>query len=308
MQGELEAVPGIAEVQSVRFTRVEFRNLPIMILAVDQNSVARRIPRHVIAGDSATMSRLAVEGKGLIMSENLATLTHMRMGDPVDLPTPSGMLRLPIVGIIRDFSNQLGTIYLDRSVYVRYFLDDNVDIFRVYLEPGLAPQEARSRIVDRLGKQHRLFVLLNADVRDYIDRLVNQWFGLTYVQLLVAVLVAILGIVNALTVSIADRRRELGVLRAVGGLRAQIRGTIWLEAVAIGTIGLVLGVATGAVFLYYELQVIQHDLTGFPLDYQFPAAITLLLIPVILGAAFASAVLPAETAVRSSLVEALEYE
>ena len=83
-------------------------------------------------------------------------------------------------------------------------------------------------------------------------------------------LVAILGIVNTLTVSISDRRRELGVLRAVGGLRSQIRGTVWLEAAAIGIIGLMLGIATGAITLYYELQAIQHDISGMPFAYQFP--------------------------------------
>ena len=81
-----------------------------------------------------------------------------------------------------------------------------------------------------------------------------------------------LGIVNTLTVSIADRRRELGVLRAVGGLRAQIRRTVWMEAVAIGIIGLVLGIVVGTILLYYELQAIVHDFTGMPLDYQFPTA------------------------------------
>ncbi len=308
MQHDLEAVPGIDEVQPVRFARLEFRRLPIMVLAVEEAKVERRVPRHIVEGDRATMARLASEGKGLIVSENLAALRHLHLGDPVELPTPSGILSLPIVGVIRDFSNQLGSIYLDRSVYTRAFMDDAVDVFRVYLKPGVPPTEARKRIVERLGNQQRLFVLLNADVREYIDRLVNQWFGLTYIQLGVAVIVAILGIVNALTVSIADRRRELGVLRAVGGLRTQIRQTIWLEAMAIGIIGLVLGVAAGAVFLYYELQVIQVDLTGFPLNYEFPVGIALLLIPVILAAAFGSALLPGETAVRSSLVEALEYE
>jgi len=121
-------------------------------------------------------------------------------------------------------------------------------------------------------------------------------------------MVAVLGIVNTLTVSIADRRRELGVLRAVGGLRAQIRVTVWMEAVAIGIIGLVLGIATGMIFLYYELQAIGRDISGTPLAYRFPAGIVAILVPVIVLVALISAVLPAENAVRTSLVEALEYE
>ncbi len=77
-------------------------------------------------------------------------------------------------------------------------------------------------------------MLTNGELRAYIIRITDQWFALTSVQIAVAVLVAILGIVNTLTVSITDRRRELGVLRAVGGLRGQIRRTIWMEALSIG--------------------------------------------------------------------------
>jgi putative ABC transport system permease protein len=132
--------------------------------------------------------------------------------------------------------------------------------------------------------------------------------ALTDVQLMAAVVVAILGIINALTVSISDRRRELGVLRAVGGLRNQIRGTVWLEALAIGAIGLILGLATGAINLYYELEIIRRDVIGMPFDYVFPLKLAAALLPVILGAAWISAVIPAESAARASLVEALEYE
>src|SRR5262249_55137 len=205
-------------------------------------------------------------------------------------------------------SNQMGCIILDRHVYIRAFQDDSVDVYRVYLQPGAALSDVRGRILDRVGRQRHMFALSNREIRAYIGTVMNQWFGLTYLQVIVAMLVAILGIVNTLTVSISDRRRELGVLRAVGGLRNQVRGTVWMEAAAIGAIGLILGVATGAINLYYELQVIQHDLTGIPLSYEFPLSIVALLIPIILGTSFTSALLPAETAVRSSLVEALEYE
>ena len=85
-----------------------------------------------------------------------------------------------------------------------------------------------------MGREQRLFVLTNRGSAELRVALTDQWFGLTYVQIAVAVLVAMLGIVNALTVSITDRRRELGVLRAVGGLRRQIRHTIWMEALSVG--------------------------------------------------------------------------
>ena len=153
-----------------------------------------------------------------------------------------------------------------------------------------------------------MFVLTNRDVRQYITKLTDQWFGITYVQIAVAVLVALLGIVNTLIVSITDRRRELGVLQAVGGLRNQIRGTIWLEALTIGAVGLILGLAFGALQLYYGLRITGEDLAGLRLDYEYPFRICLVLVPVILAVAFISAIGPAESAVRGSLVEALEYE
>jgi len=121
-------------------------------------------------------------------------------------------------------------------------------------------------------------------------------------------LVAVLGIVNTLTVSITDRRRELGVLQAVGGLRSQVRRTIWLEALTIGMVGLILGLAFGALQLYYSLRISAEDIAGLRLDYEYPYQISLILLPVILAVAFLSSIGPAESAVRGSLVEALEYE
>jgi putative ABC transport system permease protein len=109
-------------------------------------------------------------------------------------------------------------------------------------------------------------------------------------------------------VSITDRRRELGVLRAVGGLQGQIRHTVWMEAVTIGTLGLILGFALGALNLYYILQIVQHDIAGLRLSYQFPVLTIVELIPTILAAAFVAALWPAESVVHGSLVEALEYE
>jgi ABC-type lipoprotein release transport system permease subunit len=97
-------------------------------------------------------------------------------------------------------------------------------------------------------------------------------------------------------------------MQAVGGLRNQIRWTVWIEALSIGVIGLVLGTSLGAINLYYTLGMIKRDLGGIALDYIFPMSFMTLMVPVILGAAWIASLGPAEAAVHGSLVEALEYE
>ena len=166
---------------------------------------------------------------------------------------------------------------ISRDLYDRYWNDDSVNIFRLYLRPGANDATVRQAILNRYGSEQRLFVLTNRDLRSYVSRVTDQWFGLTYVQIAVAVLVAILGIVNALTVSITDRRRELGVLRAVGGLRRQIRGTVWMEALSVGFIGLMLGLALGAIQLWYSVEIARRDLLGIDIAYVYPGRTAALL-------------------------------
>jgi len=254
------------------------------------------------------MYRLTSRGEGVMISENLSNLQDLELGDVIDIPTPSGILRLPVVGIVVDWSDQLGTILIDRRVFVDAWKDDSVNIFRIYVEPGADEAVVRQRIIDRFGSTRQVFVLSNRDVRSYVISLTDQWMGLTYAQIAVAVVVAVLGIVNTLTVSILDRRRELGVLRAVGSLRDQIRHTIWMEALAISFIGVILGLALGAIDLYYVLEIARRDIGGMNFPYLYPVSVALGLLPTMLAAAFLSAIGPGESAVRGSLVEALEYE
>ena len=152
-------------------------------------------------------------------------------------------------------------------------------------------------------------MLTNGELKSYILKITDQWFGLTSVQIAVAVLVAILGIVNTLTVSITDRRRELGVLQAVGGLHGQIRRTIWMEALSIGDARPRprLRARRGEPVLHPADRAPRHRRAcGWTTSSR--SAPSLGLVPTILGAAFVAAIWPAESAVRGSLVEALEYE
>jgi len=305
---EVAAIPGVERVQMVRDARIVFRKTPIMVVAVEVDSIVQTARREPVAGNADDMYRRTASGEGLMVSDNLAQLQHLKLGEMLEIAAPNGVIRLPIAGIIVDYSDQQGTILMDRKLFLRYWNDDSVNVFRVYVQHGASVAEVRQRILEHYAGQRQVFVLTNVELKSYILKITDQWFGLTSVQIAVAVLVAILGIVNTLTVSITDRRRELGVLQAVGGLHGQIRRTIWIEALSIGALGLALGFALGAINLYYVLQIVHNDIAGMRLDYAFPISTVLALVPTILGAAFVAAIWPAEAAVHGSLVEALEYE
>jgi putative ABC transport system permease protein len=308
MGAQLRSIPGVGQVQLVRDARIEIQGKPTMFVAADIADLKKHATLPPVAGNTEDMFRRAEQGTAVLASENFALLRGFKLGDIVDIPSPNGVLHLPIAGIVTDYSDEQGSLLVDRALYKRSWNDSEVNVFRIYLAPGAAGADVKRRILEKFGNQRRLFVLTNREVRRYILKLTDQWFGITYVQIAVAVLVAVLGIVNTLTVSITDRRRELGVLQAVGGLRNQIRGTIWLEALAVGTVGLILGLALGALQLYYSLHISAEDMAGLRLNYEYPYPIALWLLPGILLVAFLSAIAPAETAVRGSLVEALEYE
>jgi putative ABC transport system permease protein len=305
----LAAIPGVAEAQRTRSNRISISRAAVLLMALEMEKVhARTEGQSIVSGDFDRMYALAAQGKGAIVSENFSLLQRFRMGDVVEIPTPAGILRLPVVGIIRDYTNQSGTIFIDYSVYLHYWSDPTVDVYRVYLEPGAAAAAVKERILDRFAGQRRLFVFLNAEVRSRIMKNTEMWLALTYMQVGIAILVAVLGIANALSVSITDRRREFGILRAMGALDLQIRRSVWFEAAVIAGIGVLLGVAFGAVDLLYELELVRRDYAGLTLDYAFPVRLILTVGPMLLAAALMASLAASRAAARGSLVEALEYE
>jgi putative ABC transport system permease protein len=304
----IEAVPGVGQVQLVRNSRLMYEHIPVLVIAIETDKTGKTIHRIPTAGNLEEMNTSTAEGKSLMASDSFATIHGLHLHDSISLPTPSGLLTLPIVGIIRDYSDFQGSVFIDREVYKKWWNDDTANVARIYVTKGADLAAVRQRVTDALSGHQHLLVLTNDDVRAWIIKLLDNWFAMTYNQIAVAVLVAVLGIVNTLTVSITDRRRELGVMQAVGGLRNQIRHTIWIEALSIGVIGLILGAGLGAINLYYVLGMLKRDLGGVDLDYIFPVAFMLVMVPTILIAALVAAIGPAESAVRGTLVEALEYE
>ena len=309
MTPALSSLDGVADVQRMRSNKVSVKGGSVLMVAIDMNKAAERGSGRVIAGDIKQMYQQAAEGHGVIISENCGMLQNIAMGDTVEIPSPSGLLHLPVIGIVTDYLNQSGSMFVDyAAVYLRYWNDPTVDIYKVYAKQGASVEELKSRVQATFSQQRRLFVGLNREVKARVMNNTRQWLGMSYIQIAVAILVAVLGIANTLLVSVTDRRREFATLRAVGALRNNIRLSVWLESATIAFIGVVLGVVFGAIDLRYELEMMRRDYAGLALDYAFPLRVALVLAATMICTAWVSSLAASESTVHKSPVEALAYE
>src|SRR4029078_6375169 len=139
--------------------RIVFRKTPVMLVAVEVNSIAKTAQLPPVAGNPDEMYRKAAAGEGLMVSDNLAQLQHLSLGETLEIPAPNGMIRLPIVRIVGQHSDQQGTVLMDRGLFLKYWNDDSVNIFRIYVKPGAPIAEVRQRLLEEHSAQLQRRVL-----------------------------------------------------------------------------------------------------------------------------------------------------
>jgi len=175
----------------------------------------------------------------------------------------------------------------------------------VSLKPGANVDDAKKQINTLLDKQFPTVDSLNQrELKDRQSRGFNQLLGLIYALLSLAVIVSIFGIVNTLVLTIHERTRELGLLRAVGMSRRQVRRLVRYESVITALIGAILGAALGIFFAIVVSRPIADE--GFVLKIPVGSIVVFLILAAIAGVL--AAIPPARRASRLDVLEALAYE
>lgn len=170
---------------------------------------------------------------------------------------------------------------------------------------GTAPEELRERLSEELRAYPQVQVRDQADYKELVREQVAVLLYLVYALLALAIVIAVLGVVNTLALSVVERTRELGLLRAIGLSRPQLRRMIRLESVVIAVFGAVLGLGLGLVWGVVLQRVLA--LEGFTeLAVPWPTVVAVLLGSVVVG--LAAALLPALRASRMNVLDAIAHE
>ncbi|MEJ2287879.1 MAG: ABC transporter permease [Deinococcales bacterium] len=244
------------------------------------------------------------KGGEVLVANTMRDKYGIQKGDTIRLRTVNGFRDFLVAGVVVDFTGG-GETVVGSMKDVGLFGGGSPDLFVIADKPGADPQQVRQELLSAFPQLH-LDVTLNADYRHYILRLTQRSFVTTNTLLLIAVLVAALGVANTLGMNLVSRSHEIAVLRTVGMTRGGVRRLIAAEGMVVTLVGAVLGVAFG-LLLARVISSGASALTGFLLT---PAidwtlvGIALLASPLV---GLLASLLPARRAAQLSPTRALGF-
>jgi putative ABC transport system permease protein len=260
-----------------------------------------------IEGASREQVFRRMERGRVTVGKGFADEERVEVGDTIRLDGPSGERRARVAGIVET------VVFGGQTVSMS--LATMRDVYGVTADSQLALKAASARerpILERrveriVESDHpNLAVLSNEELKADVEEQVNQQFGIFYAIVGVAIFASLFGIVNTLTISVLERTREIGVLRALGASRWQVRRQVASESVVIGLIGALLGIAVGTGLGYALLQGLAAGIPG--VEYEAPVATMAWVAIAGIALGLIAAILPARRAARLDVIEAISYE
>ena len=242
----------------------------------------------------------------VIVDKSFASGNGLELGDRVRFLTQIGARpNLEVVGEFEDKADLLGSAIVSQRLMERQFdqRDDVIDF--VKLARGADAERVQLTLAALMQSEFPVAEVRNQqELKENQEEQINQLLGLIYALLALAVIVSLFGIANTLALSIHERTRELGMLRAIGMSRRQVRTMIRYEAVITALIGALLGMVLGVIFAALIAQPLKDE--GFTLSYPVGSLIVLLILSALAGVI--AAIPPARRASRLDTLQALQYE
>ena len=231
------AVPGVTATSSVYQGQFEFRNALSQLTAVSTDNLAATVNLRMTSGTSAALAQ-----NELLIDSTTAQNKHLAVGDTVAARFAlTGPTTLRIGGIYQ--ANALiGSYLVSSAFFLSHYPAQPPGALLLRTNGGTAVDNAVTKALDPFPN---IQVQTKAQFEQAQVSSVNQILGLVYALLALAVLIALIGIVNTLMLSVFERTREIGLLRAVGMRRRQVRTMIRSEAVILAIFGAIIGIIIG---------------------------------------------------------------
>jgi putative ABC transport system permease protein len=294
--------PGVTAVSEVRHADGRIGTKKVMVTGVDPN-MSKTIDIAWKDGSDEVPARLG--RNGAFVDDRYAKDHSLHVGSPIALRTQNGMRALRVIGIfdLPKGGSPFGVVTVSLATFDRSFATRVNDLTMVNVRGG-SSDEASARLKQDLAA----FPNVKVETQDEFKK--SQLSGLTmmlnmlYLLLGLSVIVSLFGVINTLVLSVFERTRELGMLRAIGMTRRQVRRMIRHESIVTALIGAALGIGVGM----FLAAVTTTALSKYGVVFAVPYGSLAVFVAIAVLAGMLAAILPARRASRLNVLEALQYE
>ncbi len=232
-------------------------------------------------------------GEGVGISEVFSNRTGLTVGDIFRARIEDSLVELPILAVVRDYRTQGGVVFYSLEHFTAQYHNPRWSGLRFFFQDrrqdlDRAVADLRKKIIDRWGDT--LEMISGRDLREGVLRVFDETFAVTTVLLLIALLIAALGITTTLTVMVLERSSQLNTLFAIGASYGQIRKMILWEAAFLVVAGEVAGIICGFLLSYLLVYVINQQSFGWTFLYSVDWQALTMSLPLIILTALAAAI------------------
>jgi putative ABC transport system permease protein len=297
----LKKVPGVNVVSGVRAGQGKAFGSSVQVTGVSRD-ISKVIVVNWQAGSQATPGEL--RQNGAFVSKAYAKAKHLAVGSTLDVETPTGhVMHLDIRGIYAPPKG--GNVYGDVAISTKRFdreYQNPEDIFAfVLIKGGVTPANTRE-LTKELEPFPDAKIATAAQFKKNQEQGINMLLNLLYILLSLSIIISLFGIVNTLVLTVYERTREIGMLRAIGMTRRQVRRMIRHESIVTALIGAALGIPVGVVLALMVGKAIKYP------AFTIPVGTLIVFVIAAILAGLLAAILPARRAAKLNVLEALQYE
>lgn len=307
---DLQRVTGVLAAAGERVIDWEYGGGPITINALDESYfLDPQFGQWPLFGHhDPDVWQAVARGDAVIGSSNFMLHLGTRVGETITLETPSGPQPLRVAGVTLDFASARGTLEISRTLYERLWHDSHVTRVFVRTQPETPASTVSAAIAHALGAKYRIRILSAGEMVEYFASQVRHAFASVYVLAGMVLVVVLVGMADTLAGGVADRTRELGVIRAVGVEAPFLRRMVLAEALMLGVLGVVLAVAAGLGMGTLWVKWTFPYLFGWVLRPHVPYVPMFVVTVLTIAVCVFAALVPAARAARVDPVLALRYE
>ena len=298
-ESQIASSPGVARVTPRQVAYATVAGRRVLIQGVAPGAVTPPLD-----ATNAQVREQVLAGDGVVVSRDIARTLRLRAGDDLTLLTPAGERRVRVLQVVPFFS-LLGGVVLMNLTHLRQWFDrPGSTILAVDLAPGADRSTVEAAIRNRLPAD--IYVYSGEEAKKAFGASMAQGTALITIMAWIIVFVASVALLNTLMLSVLERRRELGVLRAMGSSRRFVLRTVLAEAAGVGVVGAATGTLIGAANQYLSTSALTHVLS---IDVVYaPSLLALLFACTAFGLTLLGAVPPAVRAARLDIVEAIAVD